>query len=50
MAAGEPPVHVNDDRGGMMISMHCRLPGDAEVIGAQLRFVLDTVSVATAGR
>ena len=29
LQAGDPPVHVNAEQGGLMISTHCLLPGDA---------------------
>jgi L-seryl-tRNA(Ser) seleniumtransferase len=41
LTAGDPPIHVNAERGGLMISTHCLLPGDAETIVARLRDLLD---------
>lgn len=37
---GDPPIHVNAERGGLMINTHCLRPGDAEVIVDRLRAIL----------
>lgn len=37
----DPPIHLNIDRGQLMISTHCLLPGDIEVIVDRLNGVLD---------
>lgn len=38
---GDPPIHINAERGGLMISTHCLLPGDVEVIVERLDALLD---------
>jgi D-glucosaminate-6-phosphate ammonia-lyase len=38
---GDPPIHVNAEHGGLMISTHCLLPGDPAKILARLREILD---------
>ena len=46
LAAGAPSIHVTVDRGGLTISTHCLLPGDAETIGDRLRTILGNVGAA----
>jgi L-seryl-tRNA(Ser) seleniumtransferase len=38
---GDPPIHLNAERGGLMINTHCLLPGDVEVIIDRLGTLLD---------
>ena len=38
---GDPPVHINAERGGLMISTHCLLPGDVEIIVERIDALLD---------
>jgi L-seryl-tRNA(Ser) seleniumtransferase len=38
---GDPPIHINLERGGLMVSTHCLLPGDVEVIVDRLGALLD---------
>jgi L-seryl-tRNA(Ser) seleniumtransferase len=38
---GDPPIHVNLERDGLMISTHCLLPGDVEAILARLGTLFD---------
>lgn len=44
LLAGEPPVAINAEHGGLMINTHCLLPGDAEVIAERLRAALSAAS------
>jgi hypothetical protein len=39
----EPPIHINIDRGHLMVSTHCLLPGDVDVIADRLGRLLDQV-------
>jgi L-seryl-tRNA(Ser) seleniumtransferase len=41
LMAGEPPIHVNVEHGGLMISTHCLLPRQPEIIVDRLRAILD---------
>jgi D-glucosaminate-6-phosphate ammonia-lyase len=41
LLASEPPIHVNVEHGGVMISTHCLLPGQPEIIVDRLRAILD---------
>ncbi len=42
LLAGKPPIAIFAERGGLMISTHCLLPGEEEAIVASLRRLLDT--------
>ena len=42
LAAGEPAIQVNCERGGLMISTHSLLPGDEEIVLSALSALLDT--------
>jgi L-seryl-tRNA(Ser) seleniumtransferase len=41
LMAGDPPIHINAEHGGLMVSTHCLLPGDAETLVERLRGLLD---------
>ncbi len=41
LMTGSPGIALFAERGGLMISTHCLLPGDAEIIVARLHAVLD---------
>lgn len=41
LAAGEPSIHVTVERGGLLISTHCLLPGDEITFVDRLSTVLD---------
>jgi L-seryl-tRNA(Ser) seleniumtransferase len=44
MTDGEPSVHINAEHGGLMISTHCLLPGEEEIVLARLIQALDDAS------
>ena len=42
LLAGDPPIAIFAEHGGLMISTHCLLPGEEHVIVAMLTQLLDT--------
>jgi L-seryl-tRNA(Ser) seleniumtransferase len=44
LTRGDPPIHINAERGGLMVSTHCLMPGDVEVIVDRLHALLDGVA------
>jgi L-seryl-tRNA(Ser) seleniumtransferase len=41
LMAGEPSIHINVERGGLMINTHCLLPGEEQIVVEGVRFALD---------
>lgn len=41
LADGEPPIHINVEREGLMINTHCLRSGEDAIIGERLRSLVD---------